>query len=419
MLDVNAFRGYRFDPQTVGNFDDVITPPFDVIGAEDRDALAARSPYNFTHVILPKPEGETDRYQVAAKCLEDWIAQDALRRDEAESFYLFEQHFEDQEGRPRVRRGFFAVTRIPEPSEKTVLGHEQTFPHKIADRLALTRATRANLSPVFVLYSDPDASLKSFLAQMDQRDADLHATTLDGVEVRTWRVAADPAVTQFFENRKLYIADGHHRFATAVAYRDEMRAGASSAGLQPFDHVMMGFVSFDDPGLLVYPAHRILDMPQQIEFETFRQRLEPFFDIIAVSGDLVAEVAGRNGCTLGMAVRNSGQYLLRLKKDVDRAEFLGIAHGPAWRNLDAAVLHTGIIEGMLGVEPGSELLYEPDAHKALACAEEREHGMAFLMRGPSTAQIQACADAGEFMPQKTTYLFPKLPAGTVIHRLLR
>lgn len=416
MPEVKAFKGYRFAEEKVGSYDEVVTPPFDVISPAERAELAARSPYNVAHLILPEAEGDLDKYHTAARKFEQWIADGVERRDDEESFYLLEQEFSDYDRNRHLRRAFFAVAKIPEAGERAVLGHEKTFRHKIEDRLALMRATRSNMGGIFVMYPDPEKQLGGFLNQMEARPPDLTATTIDGVTQRLWRVPADPAVTEFFRERPIYIADGHHRFATATAYRDEMRAKEGGDGCRPWDYVLMGFVAFDDPGLLVYPAHRVLDLPQGMAFEAVREKLEPFFSVTEVDNDLAHKVDTRNGCTLGMAVGGAGQFLLKLHQEVDREAFLGTDHGPSWRSLDAAVLHRGIIENILGVEAGSELIYEPDPQKAVAYCERGEKGLAFIMNGATAEQIRACADSGEFMPQKTTYLYPKLPTGAVFYR---
>lgn len=416
MLEVKGFKGYRFSKERVESFDDVITPPFDVISPDQREELAARSAFNTVHLILPNSNGVTDKYEAAALKLEKWISEGVQQQDSRESYYLLEQQFVDKEGVERRRHGFFAVTKIPEAGENTVLGHEKTFRNKIEDRLALTRATRANLGPIFVMYSDPEDELGWFLAQMNDRVPDVVARTIDGVTLKLWRVDTDDRVGEFFKARKLYIADGHHRFATACAYRDEQRSVHGEDTRASYDYVLMGLVAIEDPGLLVYPAHRLVDVPEGFSLPEFLEKLTPYFDVQPFDADLARAVEEHEGCVLGLVAENDGQYLLILK-DIDRAEFLGTEHGPAWRELDVAILHRGILEGILHVLPSTEFVYEPDAEKALAFRRENPSSLAFLMKGATPEQVCACADNAEFMPQKATYLFPKLPTGAVFHLL--
>lgn len=417
MPHVKGFRGYRFNPAKAGNFDNVITPPFDVISPAEREALAQRSPFNMVHLILPEARGGLDRYQHAGRLLERMLAEGVLIQDESESLYLLEQRFQDNTGRERLRRAFYAVTKIPETGERTVLGHEKTFAHKIEDRLALMRATRMNFGAVFVMYSDPEGTLQPVFAPARTSPPDIVARTIDGVEQRLWRVPFDPRVAEFLAGRHLYIGDGHHRYATAVAYRDERRAAERPNGPRPYDYVMMGFIALEDPGLVVYPAHRLLDGPAGLSAEELRRRLASHFELAPVEGDLPGRVAAAaNGTTIGLAVHGDGQWLLHYKHG-DRRELLGDDHGPAWRDLDVAVLHRGIIENLLGMKAGEELVYEPDAAAALALCRRGEKRLAFIINPATPGQIRACAEAGEYMPQKATYLFPKLPTGPVLYRL--
>ncbi len=241
MAEVRGFSAFRFDPAVVGNLDNVVTPPFDVITEDERVMLSARSPYNYTHVILPQDRDGKSKYDVAAETLGKWIAEGALKQDGEESFYLLEQTFTALDGATFGRRGFFGVAKVPEPGEDTVLGHERTFEWKVTDRLALTEATRTNLGAVFVLYKDDNHALGPFLNQMNMRAPDLEARTFEGVTQKVWRVKADPAVTAFFKDKKLYIADGHHRYRTAHTYRDKMRLAERPDGPRPYDYVLMGF----------------------------------------------------------------------------------------------------------------------------------------------------------------------------------
>lgn len=414
MSEVRGFRAFRFNPAVVGNLDDVVTPPFDVITEEERVMLAARSPYNYTHVILPQDKGGTSKYDVAASTLNDWVAAGALKQDDADSFYLLEQTFVALDGETRVRRGFFGIAKVPEPGEDTVLGHERTFEWKVTDRLALTEATRANLGAVFVLYRDDKRQLKPFLSQMDQRPPDLVARTFEGVTQRVWRVKADPAVTAFFAGKRLYIADGHHRYRTAHTYRDKMRLAEKPDGPRPYDYVLMGFVALDDPGLFVYPAHRVVDLPEGFDEQKFLRGVGPWFDVLAVDDNLIEHVRDEEECAIGLALRGGKRYVLRLR-EIDRTDLLGIEHGPEWRDLDVSVLHGGILERFLHFAPDALHLYEKDPAVAISMVESGKKGAAFILRNMQPAQVCACAEAHESMPQKATYFFPKLPSGAAIY----
>ena len=417
MAEVRAFRGFRYNATKVGSFDKVVTPPFDVISPEERAELVQRSPYNYARIILPEHRDGASKYEVAGQDFAAWLQAGVFQQDSEESYYLLEQTFHGLDGSEYVRHAFFAVTRIPEPGDETVLGHERTFEWKVTDRLRLTESTQANLGAVFALYADPGHELAEFLGQMNARPEDLLANTIDGVRQRLWRVPADPRVARFFAGKRLYIADGHHRYRTACTYRDQMRLKEGASEDKPYNYVLMGFVALDDPGLFVYPAHRVLDEPPEFDAKKFLSDLVPWFEVEKAGDDLVPRVKADPRCAIGLALRNGEGYVLRLR-DMDRSQLLGEVHGPAWRDLDVSVLHGGILERILGLHENAEFVYEKDVDAALAQVKSGQKGMAFILRNMDPGQVCACAEARESMPQKATYFYPKLPSGAVFHRLV-
>lgn len=422
MADVRPFRAYRYnlDALNVGEdtsptLDALITPPFDVITPEERIHLVRLSRYNYARIILPEDREGMDKYTAAGLDFQAWIDEGVLARDNEDSFYLLKQTFQSLDGQECTRRAFFAVTKIPEPGEGTILGHERTFDWKVTDRLRLTEATRANLGAVFVLYDDPRRDLSPFLNQMEERPPDGIARTIDRVTQQIWRVPADPRVTAFFRDKKLYIADGHHRYRTAHTYRDRMRLAERPSGLRTYDFVLMGFVALEDPGLFVYPAHRVLNAPAGFDPSAFLKAIEKWFDVARTNGSLIDQVRAQSSCAIGLVLKGGEQFLLRLR-DGDRITLLGEDHGPAWRDLDVAVLHGGILERILGLPDNAEFVYEKDPAAAVNLVRSGQKDMAFLLRNMDPAQVCACAEAREQMPQKATYFYPKLPSGAVVYR---
>jgi uncharacterized protein (DUF1015 family) len=427
MPEVVGFRALRYVKERVGSFDNVVTPPFDVISPSERAELMAKSPYNWVHVILPEERNGMHKYASAADHVAQWRHDGILKQDDADSFYILEQRFRDLDGHDRVRHAFFGCARIPEANERTILGHERTFAFKVTDRLALTEATGLNQGAVFLLYADPEKRLHEFKEQAKRHEPDLIAHTIDGVTQRMWRVPASPAVTKFFSDQTLYIADGHHRYRTACEYRDRMRQihGTPSGGLIPrYEYVMAGFVDMADPGLIVYPAHRVLDPPANLDVPHFLKSLEHRFEVTPVHDHLQQHLEtesarkhpARHGCTMGLVTREHGMYILQLKS-TDRVEFLGDDHGPAWRDLDVSVLHRGILERMMGLPQDAEFVYEVNAQKAIDLVTTGQKRMAFILDKMRPEQVCACADSDEYMPQKATYFFPKLCSGAVMHLL--
>lgn len=417
MAGVRPFHALRYDPDRVGSFDDVITPPFDVIDDDARAELRARSPYNYVRLILPEAEDGGSPYDTARAELDRWLAEGVMTRDESPGYYLLEQEFQGLDGATHRRRAFFAVVKLPEPGEeRVVLGHERTFARKINDRIQVTEATRANLGAVFMLYRDTDHALAPFLAQMDARDPDLRAATIDGVTQRLWKADPDPVVEAFFASQTLYIADGHHRFATAVEYRDRMRAAGASEGLHPWDFALIGLVALDDPGLIIWAAHRVFDVDDPAALDTWRDAAAEWFAIAeAPQDELPARVEAGPAGTFGVSTAN-GACVVTLR--ADRESLFEPGTPPEMMQLDVAVLHRALIERCFAKQPGAELVYESNHAKALGRVRSGANQVACLLKAVPPEQVMACADAGVFMPQKATYFFPKLPSGAVVHRLV-
>ena len=417
MAVVTSFRAWRFDPAVTGPLDQVITPPYDVISPAERDSLAQLSPYNMVHVILPRPAAdEPDPYAAAARHFQRWIARQALKQDDQPSWYLLRQDFVDPRGVQRTRHAFFARVKLPEAGENRILGHERTFDKPFEDRLRLLQAVGAVPGAVFVLYTDPTRRVQSVFDGLRNRPADAAFTTFEGTRQQLWRVPAECLDVSSLENQTLYIADGHHRFRTACVYRDEMRAKTGICdGRQPWDYTLMGFVAFEDPGLAVYPTHRLIPAGHALDRTAVRTALEPWFTIEDKDPDHIAaltEVASGQG-RFGVVWPEEPAWLLTFRGD--RSVLLGTARHEAWRNLDVALLHAGVLEHLLGITAEVPLTYEKDAETAVAAITQGKAAAAFLLRSTPPDQIRACAEAGEPMPQKSTYFFPKLPTGAVIY----
>ena len=419
MVEIRGFRGLRFDAEKTGPLDDVLTPPYDVITEAERQALAGRSAYNMTHLILPESDGNATPYAAAANVMRAWMNDGVLCPDPAPSLYLLRQQFTGPDGKTFERCAFFGLLKLPEPGEHFILGHERTFDKPVADRLALMQATQANLEPIFVMYSDESGTFReSLYAPLATETPLLRARTSDGVTQELWRVPCPPALDAHFENQTLYIADGHHRFKTACTYRDTCRAsGGTDAPPQGHDYVMAGFVAFEDPGLKIYAAHRVLPAPYPIDFEAFLYQLRHYFDCKPLDTDAAeAEFTKTDpdACSLVMCVHEHGTWLLTLKEET-RQELVGTDRAPAWRALDVAVLHQGILTRLLELPETTALLYEKNARHACTQVESGEAALAFLLRPTKPEQVRACATASEPMPQKATYFYPKLPSGAVMY----
>jgi len=392
VAEVIAFRGLRYTP-AAGPLSDLICPPYDVISDAEREALYARSPRNFVRIEYPREEGEA-KYPRAAETLRSWIADGVLRPDAVPAMYLHEHEFEVA-GRRVVRRGFFAALRLYEQSEGVVLPHELTFPKAKADRLALLRATRANTSPVFGMFSD-EIGLMSYLAGRPTEPA---GEAVVGKErhrlLRLWDPGTAARVTNMLRDARVYIADGHHRYETALNYLKE-RGGAATA---PERYVLAYLCALEDPGLRIFATHRIVRGGEA----ALRDAIARSFDTVTIDRGALEDVQP------GIAVVHAGRFeSLELRASVDLSSLRA-----AWRSLPVAIAEELLVKPAR--EAGAEIAYEHDTASAIAAANSG--ATAILLRAIDPATLRAVADAGERLPQKTTYFYPKVWAGMMVRSL--
>ena len=429
------FRGIRYASQA--DLSSLICPPYDVITPELREALAARSPHNLVHLVLDRErpgDGPGDnRYTRAARYFREWQQQGILKRDPRPALYALEQSFPAPDGRPMVRRGFLAAVRLHDFGEKIVVPHECTLPAVRADRLALISEVRANLSPVFGLYEDDANVAIHALAGSFGGEAVAQADSDDGVHHRMWRVE-DPeiiaAVQKILAARRVLIADGHHRYEAALAYRDRLvRAEPDLPPDGGHQHVLMFLCSTSDPGLVIYPTHRALAGLAGFRLADLLERLPRYFKVETIAED-VRRPAGRAWAVskLSEHLGKSSAFLMVTAEDqkgriltlMDEADLSGVPlpRNENLRALDVSALHGIVFEALLGLSPASvgrqeNVRYLLDADEAVARTLAGEFQVAFLLNPTPMWQVQAVGEAGETMPQKSTYIYPKIPGGMV------
>jgi uncharacterized protein (DUF1015 family) len=384
------FRGFRYDSSRSGPLSGQICPPYDVIDEKERERLYARSPYNFVRIEFPK-ERPGDRYARAAADLTGWIRQEVLRRDGRDSFYLHEHEFEVA-GRRFTRRGIFGALRLYPQSEGVVLPHELTFPKAKADRLDLLRATQANTSPVFGMFAD-DGGLVRSLDRAPRTDSD--ETTIGAERHRIHRIDDPKTVERIataLGDQRVYIADGHHRYETGLNYLGELSGVGPKA---PQRYTLAFLCALDDPGLRIFATHRIVHGAK----EALESAIARSFDVSEIDRGALGDiqpgiVVARDGAFRSLAVRT-------------RTDLSSLP--AAWRNIPVAVAEELLVKPTR--DAGAEITYEHDTERAIAA------GTAILLRAVDPLTLQRVADAGERMPQKTTYFFPKVPAGLVVRTL--
>lgn len=447
MADVRPVPGIRYAPET--DLAAVVTPPYDVISPEAQARYYERSPENIIRLELGRDEAGDDelanRYTRAAATFATWRLRGILRQDAPPALYLYEQRFHALGGERR-RLSLLGRVRIEPWEAGVILPHERTLSKPKSDRLKLTRATAATLSPIMALYDDPGGALAKALAKPLKRQPEVAFSDEAGEEHRLWLISDNALIERvatFFRERQLYIADGHHRYETALAYREELREARRELPLEDAaNFTLMALSAIEDPGVVVLPTHRIVRGVPQERLAEFTRDLAGLFEIEPLSGDpgeldtvdgqavaqALAEASEGGKRTVFAMVTPNGVRLLR-QTDAGRAamdERVGehVGASEAWRELDVAVLHELVLAHGLSVSEqairaGEHVIYTRDPQAAIDAVRTGADGaqVAFLLNPTPPAAIRDVARAGDRMPQKSTYFYPKLITGLLINPL--
>jgi uncharacterized protein (DUF1015 family) len=433
MAEIIPFKALRYDPDQV-KLEDVLTQPYDKITPEMQSKYYEKSTHNLVRIILGKAgETDTDAFNVytrAAEYLHDWRSGGILKQDSEPSIYAYSQTFTVPGTRDlQERRGLIALGRLHDYADGIVYRHEQTLSKPRADRLNLLRATRSHFGQIFMLYSDPNNEIGSQLRAKTEEDPDI--SMLDEYETlhRVWRIQ-DPsliqAVQQKMRDKKLLIADGHHRYETALAYRNERRAETSNSDPNaPYEFVMMTLIPMEGRGLVILPTHRIVHGLLDFDRERMLEAAGRFFDIDRIdlrtesrSATTLLGEAGENG-TAFVAVTRQGSYLMRAKQDAIQHALRELP--VLQRELDVVQLHRVMLERVLGISEEAvrnqeNVRYERDAFEAISWVRQGAN-VAFLMNPAKIEQVRDIAFNGEVLPQKSTDFYPKLLSGLAIYAL--
>ena len=436
MAEIVPFSALHFDAAVVGGLEHVVTQPYDKITPEMQEHYYALSQHNLARIIrrrVRSQDTEDDPYAAAAADFRRWVEGGILAQDSARALYPYDQDYAvpGQPGMRKRRRGFIALCRLEDYSAGVVHPHEQTLSGPKADRLALLRATRAHFGQIFMLYSDPEGAVERELAA-ETRSVTPWQRVEDeyGTRHEAWRLAAGAAVERIrglMRDKKLVIADGHHRYETALAYRNERRGGAFPD--PPSDLVMATFVRMETDGLLVLPTHRVVHGLRDFDWDRFLRSAREFFEVEKVpeaARDLTRlrqrlAQAGRRGQAFVACARPDRAALLTLRSDLDVRPALGNAP-PELARVDAFVLHRLLIEGVLGisreaVRDESHLHYEREMAAAVGAVDEGRADVCFLVNPTPIEAVRDTAFAGFTMPQKSTDFYPKLLSGLTIYNL--
>jgi uncharacterized protein (DUF1015 family) len=419
MADVRPLRALHYDQSVAGPLQDLAAPPYDVIDDAQRAQLVGRSAHNVVGIDLPRADDGGDVYQAAAKLLAQWREEGAIVQDDEPAIWALTQEYTTPEGRSLTRQGFLARVRVEDYGPGRIRPHERTHPGPKEDRLRLTRATQANLSPIFSLYSDPGGNAWGAIQGELGGDPWGEVTDDDGTVHRVWRVADEDVLTAVHDaltDAELLIADGHHRYETARVYADEI------GGEGPHRYVLMCLVALEDPGLTVFPTHRLVRGLRPDQHEALATALRRDFEVQEVTRDELIPAAGGGPLELGYIDAHFRRpFRLRLRDQKIADEALS-DHASAYRSLDTAVLEALILKGTLGMTEESiahfeGIGYARDDDDAIASVERGDYDAAFLMRPAPVSQIRDVAQAAENMPPKSTYFFPKVLTGLIFNPL--
>ena len=424
MADVSEFKGVRYNPETVHYMADVICPPYDVISPQEQQSLYDRSSHNMVRVECGEEMAEdnerNNKYTRARDAFNQWMKEGILMQDNVPNYYVHEHCFEIGESKKK-RLELFACVKLEPWEKKVILPHEFTMAKAKADRLDLMKACTANLSPVFGLYEDPGGKINQLIITRVRSNP---TYSFQAGDIHRFWAVNEPEfvqrVSHFLIPKPIYIADGHHRYETALAYRDYRRQiNPHSTDSEAYNYVMMALVSFSDPGIVILPIHRLVRGISNETLRQFKEELPKYFEIIEANSENVSMTDDRLG-TIKICGLEKGQVLgLTLLPRIKVNDFLTQKRSEAYGKLDVSVVQHIICEKMLGLPEGDtdNLAYTPSGEAACRLVDAGQFQFTILLNPILARTIKTIADANDRMPRKSTFFYPKLPTGLVMHRL--
>lgn len=424
------FKGIVYNPDNLESFAEIISPPYDVIQPEMQNALFERSPFNFCRLDLPKETGD-ERYNIAGDLFQKWMSEEILTQDRRPTIYLHRHTFRLPDGNQIQRVGFFAACQLADFSEGKVLPHEKTLDGPKQDRLNMTRATETNLSPVFSLYSDEALTTNEIYADTLKTTPFMDFMSDDQERHELWKMQDEAQLKSLqhaLEDKRYFIADGHHRYETALNYRKEARENNSElSNMAAPNFLLMYFCNLNDPGLVVLPIHRAVHSLEGFDVQNLLGQLSQNFEVQSFpKSELSAWQERQKG------LKDSQHAFLMLPQGSEEGYLVSIGHDK-WQSLavekgieaslaelDVTVLHQEIFGNLLGMTEADQasqknIIYYKSEEKALQEIASGNCQVTFLLNSTKIEQMQNVATAGLKMPQKSTFFFPKIVSGLVIH----
>ncbi len=428
MVDIVPFTGLLFNQEKTGPADQFTAPPYDVISPQQQDALYERSPFNVVRLILekqyPQDSEENNRYTRSAATFKQWLEEKILIKDEKPGFYVYSQEY-TYEGQPVCRVGFFARVRVEDFSTGKICPHEFTLAKAKQDRMKLMKACRANFSPIFGLFSDPSGEVDTKLNQA-MKDQPLAVVEENGILHKVWRLDDENTlgfITGQFNDKKILIADGHHRYETALNYHKENGETVADSA-----HVMMFLTNLDAQSLAIYPIHRLVKSPIPFDEVDFMHQVENYFDVEPLDqgtgkDDIrkLLESADEDDIVFSIYFGQGRGYFVKIKDKANMLPLLTSDEPEELQVLDVAQLHTLLLKKILKIDtkdPGSQqyVTYKVDMTEALSRVDSGEFDLAFFMNATRIGQVRNLAEKGIRLPQKATFFYPKLLSGLVINK---
>jgi uncharacterized protein (DUF1015 family) len=435
MAEIRPFRGVHYNQALLKDWSSVICPVYDIISPQQQQELYQRSEYNFVRLEfgrdLPQDTATDNKYTRAAVTLEQWLRQGILVTDAQPAIYLYDQNFTHQ-GQEYRRRSLTVRVRLEEWERMVVRPHESTMAEPKSDRLSLLWAIQENTSPILALYEDRDRQIGTLLEGQARGKPLLDLKSVSGDGHCVWAITESKTINQItasLADQPLYIADGHHRYESALNYRRQRTASPSGSPDAPYNFVMMTLVEFADPGLLILPPHRLVRGIPKSTLGELRAKLEVFFAIeewpLKMPGvwarldELPTEKNEKRLVLFGLDTENL--YLLRLPDPAAVSQMMPYFHSELYKKLDVSIIDHVLLEEFLALSPDKEktsLAYCYDRQDAVNRVLNQEYQLAFLLNPIKPETVKAIADVGDKMPRKSTYFYPKLPAGLIINRLV-
>lgn len=442
MADVQPFCGLRYNVELIKDITAVISPPYDVISTEEQKYYHQQSPYNAIRLEFgeefPTDSTQDNKYTRASKTLENWLREEILVREQTPAFYVFQHRFAQGSG-IKERWGLTARVRLSRQGSPSARPHESVMEDRILDRLKLLRATRTNFSPIMAIVSHGRDNFTKLLMEVAKAGPDVTAMDHEGVIHNMWVIRDERSIakiTSWCSKKTLYIADGHHRYETAASYEREQKAiNPYWSGEESFNFVMMTLIGSNDPGLVVLPTHRLVKLPDSSLAVGLKEKINKQFHIeeitlpvgaskheaLKVWLDILAK-QGKRHVTIGVYGMVENRFcLFHPRKESVLQSLMPRERSREWKYLDVSILHWMVLRQMLGIDtPQKEstyLEYTRDGMEAIEQVDSGRYRLSFLLNPIPISRVLAIADAGERMPPKSTYFYPKLPTGLVMYPL--